>query len=109
MTILKSFIVTLALLICAGLALAEATRRAAPTKTLNAADLERLATGPSVEQAILRAAAAKLRQDKTATGTVELQVTVNTTTLPAGCGGQICVWSGGHRICARAVPCYYPD
>lgn len=103
-TIFRSFIVTLALLVCGALAFAQTTHRTTPTKQLKATELDKQASEPSIEQTIYRVAAAKLRQDKMATGTVELQVTVSTSTQPGSCY-EICFGSGLNKICVRR-PCY---
>lgn len=105
MSIYKSSFVgsTLILLVLGTLVFAQGTQKTAPAKVLNPAELERSASKPSVEQAILRAAAAKLRADRRPSGAVEVVVTVNTTTRPAGCY-TICVGSGVNRACITG-PC----
>ncbi|MFP5262938.1 MAG: hypothetical protein ACLGJB_13625, partial [Blastocatellia bacterium] len=61
-----------------------------PQESLSAANLDKLAATPSLEDAILRAAAEKLRQEKRPRASVELQVTVTVSTTPNGCI-QTCV------------------
>ena len=95
---LRSIVITIALVICSALAFAQTSNREAPRKPLNAAELEQQASAVSLEQAILRAAASKLREDKTPAGTVELRVRVSSTSLPGPCY-DICVLNGTKWFC----------
>src|SRR4051794_23529498 len=66
-------------------ALSKGARTTLQMKALSAAELEKQASAPTVEQALLRAAAAKLKQEKRPSGTVELLVVINAKPNPAGC------------------------
>ena len=78
-------------LIIGGFAVAQAPQRQTPQKYLVAADLEKQAAVRSLEQTIMQAAAEKLRQQKTPTNSVELRVTVRTSSDPHNC--SVCVGS----------------
>ena len=82
---------------------AQPARVATPAK-LNIVELEKQATTSSVEQALLRAAAAKLRQEKRDTGVVELSVVVSASQGTLGCY-DICFGASPNQICIHRV-CY---
>jgi len=79
-----------------------------PPPQLDAAQLEKLAAVPSLDQAILRLAAEKLRQEKKPMATVDVQITVKISKTPTnGCIG-LCYYSGNNEIyCDRLLSC--PD
>src|SRR5205085_697373 len=85
---------------------ATAQKVQSPPQQLDAAQLDKLAATPSLDQAILRIAAEKLRQEKKPTATVELQLTVTVSTH-LGCT-EICWYRGGHLISCRPLPCTGP-
>jgi hypothetical protein len=102
MRLIKSFLVTfLLLMVCGVFAFAQTARRAT---ALNADQLDRAAQ-PTVQQTILRAAAAKVRASRVPVQSVELPVTVSTSTI-SGCY-QICVGTGVNRACT--APCDIMD
>jgi hypothetical protein len=75
----------------------DATKR--PQK-LDAAELEKLSLQPSLEQAILKLAAEKARQEKGSTPTIELPITVSVTKFEEPCHHRLCSYSpGGWRVC----------
>jgi biotin synthase-like enzyme len=72
-------------------------------QVLSATELDKLAAVPTLEQAILRMAAEKIRQEKRAVTEVELPATIKIITAPNGCH-QICVYFGTKvKACSR--PC----
>lgn len=75
---------------------------------MEAAELERLSAQPSLEEAILRSAAEKLRQEKRAMTTVELPLTVRVSKVaapPPYCWYQTCVYIGTKPIACDQVSC----
>src|SRR5712692_9384619 len=97
----------LLLLLCT---FATAQKVQSPPPQLNAAMLDKLATTPSLEDAVLRIAAEKLRQERKPMATVELQITVKLKPFPNGCV-QECVYYGSSstpRACTKLI-CNYPD
>ena len=71
---------------------------------LSATELDKLAASPSLEQALLRTAAEKLRQERSPGATVELQITVKVTAKPLGCY-ETCVYSG-NKVIACTNKCF---
>ena len=106
MSSFRFVLVFLALAAVGTLATAQKSLKPDPMMTLTAADLDRLAAAPSIEQAILRAAADKLRQDRQPTDKVELQVPVRISLLTNQCY-EICVGSGLHLACTHH--CHNPN
>jgi biotin synthase-like enzyme len=86
---------------------ATAQKAQSPPEQLDAAQLDKLAAVPSLDQAILRIAAEKLRQEKKPMETVELQLTVKLTSFK-GCI-QECVYSGPKKIACTKIFCNLPD
>lgn len=83
---------------------AMAQRTQTPQQTLSAAALDKLAEAPSLEEAILRIGAEKLRQEKNPTGTVEFQITVKISATSPYCN-ETCVYSGNKVIaCTNKCP-----
>jgi len=108
---IKKSVLTFLILIAGmiGFAIAQQERATAPATALtpvNAAELDKLATEPSFEQAILKMAAEKARQEGKPMTTVELSVPVRVTrsTMPPFCY-SICVGSGKNRVCLYN-PCF---
>jgi hypothetical protein len=99
MTIRRSLSIFL-LLAAAGAAVTAAQKPVpAPPAKIAPAELEKAAQVPSLEQLILQAAAAKLREEKPPQATsVDLPVTIRRQPRPLGCY-DICVGSGVHRAC----------
>ena len=99
----------LALGLTGGLAIAQQERTAPADRPqqVDAAELERLAAQPSLEQAILKLAAEKSRQGKGTTATVEIPVTVRVTKVAAApyCWYQSCVYIGTKPIACNYVDC----
>ncbi len=92
-------LVLVAMAICT-LAMAQRTPQPSPPQA-SAADLEKLAAAPSMDDTILRLAAEKLRQERRPTATIELPVTIKvSTTSPPGCY-HLCVWQG-----TKAIKCH---
>ena len=61
---------------------------------LSAAELDKVADAPSLEETVLRLAAEKLRKERTPTATVELPLTIKVrAVLPLGCH-ETCVMQG---------------
>ncbi len=69
--------------------------------TMEAAELERLAAEPSLEQGILQAVAERLRQEKRPMTTVEIPLTARVTKITGPfCHYQTCVTlSNNHVVC----------
>jgi len=67
---------------------------------LVAAELDKLAAQPSLEQGILRMAAEKLRQEKNPTSTIDLQLTVKISRTSNGCLAVCTI----HNICWHVCP-----
>jgi hypothetical protein len=99
-TLARSFVVSIVLLCGGALALGYSAEKESRSKALNPATLEKLASARSVEQAVLREAATKVRASKTPLASVEVPVVVVTSTLPGPCA-QICVGSGVNRACSN--------
>ncbi len=103
----KSSLLLLALAVAAICTFAASQRTPQPSAApLSAAELERLANVSSLEEAVLRLAAEKLRQERRPTATVELPVTIKVTAGPPGCH-HMCVWQGLKRI-ACDFRCFDP-
>ena len=84
------------------IAIAQQERRDPATRPqpVEAAELEMLSAQPSLEQAILKIAAEKLRQEKSPMTTVEMPVTVRVTKVAApSCHYQTCVKMGTKWAC----------
>lgn len=103
MRILKPLLVTLVLLLVLGTYAVAQTERAPAPKALSAAQLEKQALEPALEGAILRAAAAKLRQENRTAGTVEVPIVVSASSQCMG-GIRICVGTGVNRACTQRCP-----
>jgi len=87
---------------------ATAQKVQSPPDQLDAAQLDKLSTIPSLDQAILRMAAEKLRQEKKPMATLEMQLTVKLKPFPNGCV-QTCVYSGSKPIACTKISCTYTD
>jgi|SRR5215207_2596509 len=97
-----------------GLAMAQQERidPTARPQPMDAAELERLSAQPSLEDAILKIAAEKLRQEKRPTTTVEMPVTVRVTKVTAPtCYYITCVRVGTKWAACKSRLCneVYPD
>lgn len=68
-----------------------------PPQQLSAAELDKLAAAPTLEDALLRLAAEKLRQERRPTATIELPVTIKISQRLPGCH-HMCVWQGTKAI-----------
>ena len=101
MSLFRSTLVFLALVTVGTLATAQKTAKSVPVRTLTAAGSNKLVGIPSIEQVILRAAAAKLRQEGKPTDMIELQLTAKIRGAPNGCY-QICVGIGFNSACSFA-------
>jgi 2-iminoacetate synthase ThiH len=85
---------------------ATAQKAQLPPQQLDAAQLDKLAAAPSLEQAILRLAAEKSRQEKKPMPTLELQMTVRvkmTNACPI-----FCAFSGNTLLTCWEPPCNSP-
>ncbi|HEV3076663.1 MAG TPA: hypothetical protein VHB47_19725 [Thermoanaerobaculia bacterium] len=105
MTIRRSLSILLALAVVG--ALATTAQKPAPTSAarISLTELEKAAQVPSLEQLILRAAAAKLREGKqTQASSVEVQVTIRPSLRPPPRGCEICA-SGPNPPCFRTTSC----
>ncbi|HET7435231.1 MAG TPA: hypothetical protein VFN10_11030 [Thermoanaerobaculia bacterium] len=103
-TFRSAFLITL-MMFALGIAMAVAqSAQKVALQPLNADAISRDAAAPSVEQLVLRTAAAKLAAERRPATSVEVPVTVVTSTLPGGCY-QICVGSGINRACTVPRPC----
>jgi len=103
MTIRRSLSIFL-LLAAVGAAVTTAQKPVpAPAAKISPAELEKAAQVPSLEQLVLQAAAAKLREGKPTQATsVDLPVTIRRQPRPLGCY-DICVGSGMHRVCLPLI------
>jgi len=102
---IRAFAVAMAILLAAVYAVAQSGEKPSPAQTvLSAAELERASSAVSLEQGILREAAKKVRASKTALRSVEVSVTVETSTNPNACG-QVCWGSGLNKVCRPLPPC----
>jgi biotin synthase-like enzyme len=82
-----------------------AQQKTLPTQNqITPEQLDRAAAVPTTEQAILRAAADQLRQEKSPTAIVQLQLTVKITSTNACCK-QYCVYRGATLLFCRPLPC----
>ena len=94
-------LVLAALTICT---FATAQRVQPSQQSLSATELDKLAEAPSLEEAILRVAAEKLRQEKKPTDTVEFQLTVKVSAKAYFCK-ETCVYSGNKVLaCTNKCP-----
>jgi hypothetical protein len=98
-----ALLVLTAITICT---VAVAQRKPEQGRQVDAKELDQLAATPSLEQAILKAAAEKLRQERRPMSTVEIPVTIKVSAGPPGCH-NMCVWQGGKPI-ACPVYCQSP-
>ena len=73
---------------------------------LDAAELQRIASRPSLQQEILKHTAEKLRQEKGSTTTVEMNLTVRVTKAGGPpCWYHACVYIGTKPIACDMVAC----
>jgi hypothetical protein len=84
---------------------ATAQRSQPRPQPLDAAQLDKIATAPSLDQAILRLAAEKLRQGKKPMETVEVQMTF-TVNMHLGCVQYCWNWNYSSQQVCRPVKCY---
>jgi len=87
---------------------ATAQKVQSPLDQLDATQLDKLAAVPSLDQAILRMAAEKLRDEKKPMAAVEMPLTVRLKPTPNGCV-QSCVYSGSKLIACTRMACIYKD